>query len=472
MPLERFMRHNLQNRLGAFMESRIIVIDDEVDFLDSVRRGLITSGFKNVNLESDPEKTAAAIEAGEEYDAALIDITMPKMSGIELLERFKELSPQTECIMLTALDEARVAVECLRKGAYDYLVKPISKEDLVLSLSRALEKKRLMAILDISKRANAPRLKNPEAFSEIVTSDSLMFKILKEAELHAPSNVPVLISGETGTGKELLARAIHRASTRNGNRYTPVNMDALDSALFSAEFFGHVKGAFTGAQSNRAGYLEETHLGTLFLDEIGNLPFDLQGKLLRVLQEGEFIKIGNSRPQQVDVRFIAATNADLEKLIAQKRFRKDLYYRLRGGWLQLPPLRQRRDDIPLLVDHFMQSSESRLHPKKITPEALELLFNYAWPGNIRELKSVIQSAINLSQGIPIAPEHMPAHLAAKNTVRNPAVRQDGPVALNEVEKRHILKIYDETGKNKSEAARLLGISLSTLRRKLEGFGVV
>lgn len=453
------------------MESRIIVIDDEVDFLDSVRRGLITSGFKNVHLESDPAKTALALEAGEEYDVALIDITMPKISGIELLERFKEVSPQTECIMVTALDEARVAVECLRKGAYDYLVKPISKEDLVLSLSRTLEKKRLMDILDISKRAKAPRLKKPEAFSEIVTGDALMFKILKEAELHAPSNVPILISGETGTGKELLARAIHRASTRKNNRYTPVNMDALDSTLFSAEFFGHVKGAFTGAQSDRAGYLEETHLGTLFLDEIGNLPIDLQGKLLRVLQEGEFIKIGYSRPQQVDVRFIAATNADLEKLIVQKQFRKDLYYRLRGGWLHLPPLRQRRDDIPLLVDHFIQSSKAQGRSNKITPEALELLFNYAWPGNIRELKSVIQSAINLSQGLPIAPEHLPGHLAAKNTGRNPAVRQDGPLSLHEIEKRHILKIYDHTGQNKSVAARLLEISLSTLRRKLEGYGV-
>lgn len=194
--------------------------------------------------------------------------------------------------------------------------------------------------------------------------------------------------------------------------------------------------------------------------------------MLRVLQEGEFIKIGNSRPQQVDVRFIAATNAVLEKLIVQKQFRKDLYCRLRGGWLHLPPLRQRRDDIPLLVDHFIQSSDAQSHPKKITPEALELLFNYAWPGNIRGLKSIIQSAINLSQDIPIAPEHLPAHLAVKNPVRNPAVRQDGPVSLHEVEKRHILKIYDHTGQNKSEAARLLEISLSTLRRKLKSYGVV
>ncbi|BBO92652.1 sigma-54-dependent transcriptional regulator [Desulfosarcina ovata] len=453
------------------MESHIVVIDDEVDFLDSVRRGLITSGFKKVSLESDPMVIAQSLEAGKEYDIALIDITMPRLSGIELLERFKELSPQTECIMVTAIDEARVAVECLRKGAYDYLVKPISKEDLVLSLSRAIERKRLVDILDISKSNDVPSLRKPDAFAEIVTSDTLMFKILKEAELHAQSNVPILISGETGTGKELLARAIHRASTRSGKRYTPINMDALDSNLFSAEFFGHIKGAFTGAQTNRAGYLEETHRGTLFLDEIGNLSVELQGKLLRVLQDGEFIKIGASRPQQVDIRFIAATNADLEKLIVRKRFRKDLFYRLRGGWLHLPPLRQRKDDIPLLVDHFIQSADARFAPKEVTHEALVLLYNYAWPGNIRELKSVVQSAINLSQGAPIAPGHLPDHLVQKSSPRKRGVMDDGPVALQEVEKRHILKIYDQAEKNKSETARLLEISLSTLHRKLESYGV-
>ena len=319
------------------MQSRILVIDDELDFLDSIRRGLITSGYRNVELEADPIIAVQQLESGEIYDVALIDITMPGLSGIELLERFKELSPQTECIMVTAIDEARVAVECLRKGAYDYLVKPISKEDLLLSLSRALERKRLVDILDMGKKPESPKLTKPEAFANIVTQDNSMHKILKEAELHALSNVPILISGETGTGKELLARAVHRASTRSKRLYTPVNMDALDGNLFAAEFFGHVKGAFTGAQTDRAGYLEETHRGTLFLDEIGNLPFDLQGKLLRVLQDGEFIKIGASRPQRVDVRFIAATNADLEKLIAQKRFRKDLYYRLRGGRWSQPP---------------------------------------------------------------------------------------------------------------------------------------
>ncbi len=454
------------------MQNSIIVIDDELDFLDSIRRGLVTSGYRSVELVADPLAVIQQLEGDAQYDVALIDITMPGMSGIELLEHFKELSPQTECIMVTAIDEARVAVECLHKGAYDYLVKPISKEDLILSLSRALERKRLVDILNISKKGDPPALSRPDAFSDIITGDTAMFKILKEAELHAQSDVPVLISGETGTGKELLARAVHRASARSKRLYTPVNMDALDSNLFAAEFFGHVKGAFTGAQRDRAGYLEETHRGTLFLDEIGNLPPDLQGKLLRVLQNGEFIKIGASRPQRVDVRFIAATNAELEKLIAQKRFRKDLYYRLRGGWLHLPPLRQRKNDIPLLIDHFTQPSKSNRDKAEVTPEVLSHLIGYPWPGNIRELKSVIQAAINLSQGKPISPAHLPNHLlrhTAKSKKNSGAAVS--VMAMAEVEKQHILKIYNHANQNKSEAARMLETSLSTLRRKLESYGV-
>jgi DNA-binding NtrC family response regulator len=454
------------------MENRIVVVDDEPDFLESIRRGLITSGYRNVEMETDPVMVAQKLEGEEHYDVALIDITMPGLSGIELLERFQSLSPLTECIMVTAIDEARVAVECLRKGAYDYLVKPISKEDLVLSLTRALERKRLRQILDISKQSIAPRLKHPEAFAEIITADLSMVKLLREAELHAVSNVPILISGETGTGKELLARAVHKASPRKNQRYTPVNMDALDRNLFAAEFFGHVKGAFTGAQKDRAGYLEETHRGTLFLDEIGNLPMELQGKLLRVLQEGEFIKIGASRPQRVDIRFVAATNADLNKLMVQKRFRKDLYYRLRGGWLHLPPLRDRKDDIPLLAKHFIKQFDSDKETTQISPEAIELLLNYPWPGNVRELQSVIQSAVNLSQHAPITPKHLPKHLERRGVKRiRESEPNDAPLPLANIEKDYILKIYKQTNENKSETARLLEISLSTLRRKLESYSV-
>jgi two-component system response regulator AtoC len=328
------------------MSSSILVVDDERDFLDSVRRGLITSGIKNVRTEEDPRKAAAAFEEGEEFDIALIDVTMPDMNGIELLEVIKSTSPATECIMVTAVDEARVAIDCLKKGAYDYLVKPISKEDVGSAINRALERRRLIEILDLRKSTTLPRLINEKAFKPILTRTPDVMRVLKEAELHAASNIPILITGETGTGKELLARAVHAASPRAGNAFTPINMESLNPQLFESQFFGHTKGAFTGAREDRVGYLESTHRGTLFMDEIGNLPFELQGKLLRVLQDGEFIKIGTAKPRKVDVRFIAATNSDLDRMIVTKQFRKDLYYRLKGGWLHLPPLRERHLTFP------------------------------------------------------------------------------------------------------------------------------
>jgi DNA-binding NtrC family response regulator len=400
----------------------------------------------------------------------LIDITMPVLGGIELLEIIRQHSPQTECVMVTAVDEARVAVECLRRGAYDYLVKPISKENLISSVNRALERRRLFDILTLAKQKRVPRIEKVEAFKPIVTRSEFILRILKEAELHAVSDVPILVTGETGTGKELLARAIHDASRRSQGVFTPINMDALTPSLFDAAFFGHTKGAFTGADSERIGFLENSHKGTLFLDEIGNLPVEMQGKLLRVLQDGEFIKIGTNRPQKTDVRFIAATNKDLDVLIAKNLFRKDLYYRLRGGWLHLPPLRERKEDLPLLMSRFL---EDICGPGGIDveEEALTLLMNYDFPGNVRELKSVLQSAVNLSQGGTLSVRCLPEQLRKKAAKAVDFPRSLETKALSEVEKDHILQVYEETGRNKAQTAKLLRIGLNTLRRKLESYGI-
>lgn len=454
------------------MDNSIMVIDDERDFLDSVRRGLITSSIRNVRIEEDPRKAAAAFEDGEEFDIALIDITMPEMDGIELLEIIRSNSPSTECIMVTAVDEARVAIDCLKKGAYDYLVKPISKEDLVSTINRALERRRLIEILDLSKRKTLPKLSNEAAFRPIATRSSEMTRILKEAELHAASDLPILITGETGTGKELLARAIHAASLRSAKTFTPVNMESLNPQLFESQFFGHTKGAFTGATNDRVGYLETTNRGTLFLDEIGNLPLELQGKLLRVLQDGEFIKIGTSAPRKVDIRFIAATNSDLDRLIAKNRFRKDLYYRLKGGWLHLPPLRERRDDIPLLLSRFLQEFCGS-QGASFEEEAMSLLLNYDYPGNIRELKSIVQAVVNIARGRPISSKYLPENLRKqmpKSKGANPSTADAVP-SLDQLEKNHILTVYEQTHHNKSRTARILGVGLNTLRRKLESYGV-
>ena len=248
------------------MDNSIIVVDDERDFLESVRRGLITAGYKNVQTEVDARKVAADFENGKIFDIALIDITMPEMTGVDLLRVIKNTSPNTECVMVTAVDEARVAVDCLQKGAYDYLVKPISKEVLVSSLNRALERKRLVEIIDLGKRRTLPKIENQAAFKPIVTRSPDLLRLLREAELHAASDIPVLITGETGTGKELLSGAIHAASPRAGYAFTPVNMESLNASLFDAQFFGHTRGAFTGAEKDQVGYLESSNRGTLFLD--------------------------------------------------------------------------------------------------------------------------------------------------------------------------------------------------------------
>jgi DNA-binding NtrC family response regulator len=395
------------------------------------------------------------------------------MDGIQLLEFIKNTSPQTECIMVMEVDEAKAAMASMRKGAYDYLVKPVTMEDLILSVNRALERKRLVEILELRKRAGMPKLDHAEVFECIVTKSANMLRTLREAELHAASDIPILISGETGTGKELLAEAIHRASPRAAFPFTPVNMVSLNPGLFNGEFFGHNKGAFTGAEKDHKGYLESTNGGTLFLDEIGNLPLELQGNLLRVLQDGEFIKLGTNMPRKVDVRIVAATNSNLERLMCKGKFRKDLYYRLRGGWLCLPPLRERKNDIPLLVHRFIEEFGGDIIHGGIGEEAMLLLTEYDYPGNIRELRFIIQSAVNLSQGKPISSHVLPAHLQKRIKPRD-VVQWSGSesvVSLAELEKRHIVETYNRLDRNKSRTAYSLGIGLNTLRRKLWEYGI-
>jgi len=451
------------------MDARIIIVDDDRDYLQLTRAKLNTTGYSNIQTQDDPLKAASLLNAGEIFDIALIDVNMPAMGGFELLELIKTVSPRTEVIMLTAVNDARTAVKCLQKGAYDYLVKPINREDLIFSLNRTLERKRLLDILDIEKSKSLPELKNKQPFEPITTRSPHVIRILKEAELHASSDVPILITGESGTGKELLARAIHAASPRADKPFTPVNMASLTGSLFEAEFFGHTRGAFTGAEKDRAGFLRNTNRGTLFLDEIGNLPVELQGKLLRVMQDGEYAKLGTSQRQQVNVRFIAATNEDLESMMADRLFRKDLYYRIRGGWLHLPPLRDRSEDIPLLVDRFLKEHCRPGHTCTVDEKTMCLLMDYPYPGNIRELRSIIQSAVNLAQGKPLSIKFLPEQIQRQNgLVRcEQKPENDRIVPLAEIEKTHILSVYERLKRNKSQTARQLDIGLNTLRRKLK-----
>lgn len=456
------------------MLCRILLVDDEQDFLQSLERGLLISGFRNIRAESDPTKAAALMEQGEPVDIALIDYTMPGMTGLELLDTIKSCSPTTECIMVTAIDEASLAVSCIKKGAFDYLVKPLDMEELLVVVLKALERKNLMEIHRIGKQKGIPDLANPKAFAAIISQSQKMLKIMKEAELHAASNVPVLITGETGTGKELLAQAMHRASSRASHTFTAVNMSALTTSLFKAEFYGHTKGAFTGAVQDRKGYLETTSGGTLFLDEIGSLPLELQGKLLRVLQEGEYFKLGTSRPQGVNIRFIAATNVDLDTLQDQGTFRKDLFYRLCGAWLVLPPLRERKEDLAILAEEFLRDYGSGHHSSTIEEPVWALLRGYDYPGNIRELKSIIQYAANLANGKSISVHHLPAYVTTAVSKKPLPARRcsdDVIIPLASMEKDYILQAYKQTGNNKLQTARLLEIGQNTLRRKLQSYGI-
>ncbi|MFO7710026.1 MAG: sigma-54 dependent transcriptional regulator [Desulfobacterales bacterium] len=454
------------------MGSRIIVVDDDHDYLELVSNRLNTGGFPEVVGIDDPVAAAALFESNGAFDVALIDVGMPELDGRELLETIKRHSPWTECIMVTAVNDARTAVECLRLGAYDYLVKPVSEDDLIFAVKRALERKRLLDILQIERSRRPPVFEHPEAFREILTRSTSLLRVLKEAELHAASDVPILITGESGTGKELLALAIHRASPRCRQPFLPVNMAALTGGLFEAEFFGHTKGAFTGAERDRAGHLRHCDHGTLFLDEIGNLPLALQGKLLRVLQDGEFTPVGSSAPQRADVRVVAATNEELDQMVAGNRFRRDLYYRIRGSWLHLPPLRERREDIPLLIEHFLKELGKAEPGAPMDAAALDALMAHDYPGNVRELKSILQAAVNLSRGRRISIDCLPKSLRrpGRQSVDHRLKHRSAIQSLADVEKQHILEVYDGLGRNKVRAARALGVGLNTLRRKLKAYG--
>jgi DNA-binding NtrC family response regulator len=452
------------------MMASILVVDDEQTFLDSVEMRLNLEGYDDITLVVDPTEAPGKLEH-KSFDIALLDITMPKLSGLDLLKIIKEASPQTECIMITANDDLKTVVQAVKRGAYDYLIKPIMPEQLALSLDQALERKRLMESLRLrSETAMTKSLKNPEAFKAIVTGNKRMIRLLHETELHAVSDIPILIQGETGVGKELLAHAVHMASRRAKGPFVPVNMLALSPTLFESEFFGHAKGAFTGADRERAGYLGKAQNGTLFLDEIGDLSMEIQGKLLRILQEGEYTAVGKTKAEKANVRFIAATNQNLEKLVDQKKFRKDLFYRLQFARLALPPLKERKNDILTLAGGFLKVST---RPDAVlSQEAEAMLVSYDWPGNIRELKGVLEAAANLAEKGKVAPEHLSIRAQVPTTAPAAPQTKTGELEpLAEVEKRHILAVLDAVKGNKSRAAKELDIGLQTLYRKLKSYGV-
>lgn len=458
------------------MKNRIIIIDYNRASMDQLLSKLRAIGYRDLLTADTAHAAFNLLSEDPQVDLALIDMNMPDMEGISILDHIKNASPGTECIMVTAINEARTAVECLKKGAYDYLVKPVAKDVLAITLPKALERKRLLDILDIEKCRDCPVLNQPEPFAPIVTRSATMRRLLKQAELHAAGDLPILITGESGTGKELLAWAIHQASPRAEYPFTPINMASISAHLFEATFFKPPESESNG-NGGAVHFLEHTHKGTLFLDEIGDLPLELQGKLLRVLQEGEYSRVGSNDRIILDLRVIAATNEDLNAMIARKAFRKDLYYRIRSGWLHLPPLRERAEDLPLLTDTFLKKYiPDAPSGKRITDQAMHVLTAHPWPGNVRELKSVLHEAASSADGGIIDVMHLPASVrdaAQRSTGRTRGSKrpyQAGVKTLAEVEKAHVLRVYRQLDKNKVRTAKALGIGLNTLRRKLTAYG--
>lgn len=451
----------------------ILIIDEDPAFLEKAKNLLHRGGYDDVQTETDPGQALMRVDRGAPYGVVLIDLDMQGLDGLGLMGAIHESDPDTECVVLSALNEARVAVDCIKKGACDYLTKPVRDDRFLASVKQAASR------LHSSRAVFSPQPGHPDAsaganaFESIITRSDRMRRIIQEARLHAGSDVTVLITGESGTGKELLARAIHRVSGRAGAPFTSINMASLAGSLFDAEFFGHTRGAFTGAERDRVGYLEHSNGGTVFLDEVADLPFDFQGKLLRVLEQGEFIRLGASAAQKADVRFISATNADLDRQLARRSFRQDLYYRLKGVQLHLPPLRERREDIPLLVDHFLSEFGRSRAVHRIDGEAMRAIAGYDYPGNVRELRAVIQSAVNLVEGSCLTLTSLPAYLRQQHRKRSAGTLiPPGRIApLEEIERQHLIRAYEESGLNKIRAARILGIGVNTLRRKLSLYGI-
>jgi len=438
---------------------RLLIVDDEELSLTSVRRLLQWRGIKDVDI-CDNGRDAIRRIRETDYDVVLLDLLMPEVDGLQVLEATKPYKPHTEFIILTAMDDIPTTVNAIRMGAYDYLVKPVDNALLLLSIERAYERKGLLKSL--SGRSDETLAPVPAGFSDIITQDPKMISLLTYAHLMARSGNPVLITGESGTGKELMARGIHCSGPLPEGPFIAVNVSAIPTTMFETQFFGHMRGAFTGAESNYRGFFEQADGGTLFLDEIGELPYGLQSKLLRVLEDKLITPLGGAKVVHVNVRVVSATNMDLDKACQQGNFRLDLLYRLKSAHIHLPPLRERGGDIALLAHHFLRES-SRRHAKEIggfSPEAMDAILLGDYPGNVRELHQLIENAVLLSESNLILPHHL-----GKTPARQ-SIFHRRLCSLQENEETHVAYVLINTGGNRRQTSEILGITVRQLQRKL------
>jgi DNA-binding NtrC family response regulator len=465
---------NLRNIESAEMaamnqaKQSILVVEDEAKLRRLVELHLADEGFQ---VQSAPDaETALQLLNKESFDLLLSDFKLPGMNGLEFLQAAKRVDAQMPVVIMTAYGSVESAVDAMKAGASDYVLKPFSLAELVLIIRKELDSHKLRE----ENRSLREALGRRYEYANIVAQSEKMQAVLALVERVAPSNVTVLIGGESGVGKDLIARAIHEHSQRASGPFIKINSTAIPETLLESELFGYEKGAFSGATTSKPGKFELADRGTLFLDEIGDVPASIQVKLLRVLQEREFERLGGTKTHKVDVRLIAATNRDLRAALEEKTFREDLYYRLNVVAIDIPPLRDHKEDIPALAKFFLEkfARESNAPPKSITSDAMKLLMDFRWPGNVRELENVIQRAVTLGTGdkLEVADIQLDTRVQRGNSSGNPFVLPEG-MTLDQWEQETIREALKRANGNKSQAARMLGLSRNALRYRLSQMGV-
>ena len=445
---------------------KILIVDDEKSMCQYMSIMLRKGGY-DVKTVHNGKKALQEIKESS-FDVVITDIRMEGMDGIELLGAIKATNPTLPVIIMTAYASTKTAIDALNRGAFYYLIKRAKNDEIKMVIRNALDMHRVKSENVFLKK----QLKKKDEFKEIIGKSEEIQSVFNLVNKVADTDSTILISGESGTGKELIAKAIHYRSGRASAPFVSINCGALPENLLESELFGHVKGSFTGAIRDKEGMFKVASGGTFFLDEVGETTLAIQVKLLRVLQEREIIPVGGTAPIKVDVRLIAATNADLEKAVKEERFRADLYYRLNVIPVVIPPLRDRRDDIPLLVDHFLHiASERSGRRKTVSKEAMDLLSSYDWPGNVRELENIVERACILQEGDDFRIDDLPDKVRHHSQERRKVVMQETQMTLDELEKEYLVSVLEETNWQKKKASAILGINASTLYRKIQRYSL-
>ncbi len=457
--------------MGTLRRGSILIVDDERGMCHILNRLLSDEGY-NVDTTTSGEMALKKIEK-ETFDVAMIDIRMPGMDGLTLLDHLHQESPETSVIMMTAYGTIEDAVSAMKRGAYEFITKPFNNDEILHIISNAFERKRLLD----RNRYLSEALEERNRLEDLVGNSRKMQELYRLIEKVAPTDSTVLILGESGTGKELVAKAVHNRSTRKDEKFIAVNCGALPRELIESELFGHEKGSFSGAHQRKMGLIESADGGSLFLDEIGDLPLELQVKILRVLEQKEIRRIGSVNSNSVDVRIIAATNRDLQDDIEAGTFREDLYYRLSIMDIPLPPLRERKEDIPLLADHFITRFNQKMNRsiEGITPDALRVLMNYPWPGNVRELENTIQRCMILRDSGEIQRDDLPAGLSANNKPNHSDIMDPTQISFQKAreifEQRYLQQLLESNKGNVTQSALMAGLSRRYLQELMKKYGL-